>query len=136
MVVMSDFWLTVLFCHFFLGYYIKNEFDPVDETMYMTSLDNKHAELVLAQGALVKKSLDDNWYLNLKGPEKRFAMAPNTFDSCILDPHSLCPFGFTISAWIKFSLNNMQMASIQRDRQIFKQILFFTGSNDLGNLNF
>ena len=100
--------------------------------MYMTSLDNKQAEIVLAQGALVKKSLDENWYLNLSGPEKRFALAPNTFDSCVADPDSLCPFGFTITTWLKFTLNNAQLATMQRDRQPLKQILFFTGSNDLG----
>ena len=103
--------------------------------MYLASLDNKRGPIALLQGATVKKSdqsdQSDSWYLNLNGPSKNFAIVPDTFDSCIIDPDSLCPFGFTISAWFKFNFNAKQIESIQRNRKIFKQILFYTGSSDL-----
>ena len=45
---------------------IRNDYDSVEEAMFLTSTDNKQSEVVPLQGAVVKK-YKENWYLSLSG---------------------------------------------------------------------
>ena len=86
-----------------------------------------------AQGAAVTKSKDDSWTLNLNGLGRNFAIAPDMFDSCIIDPDSLCPFGFVVNVWVQFGLSLKQYFAIEKSKTTFEQILFYTGSSDLNH---
>ncbi len=116
------------------SYYIKNDYDPVEQLIYMTSLNNRQSSIVLQKGATVTKSSDENWYLKLNNKNNHsFALSPDMFDSCLIDADNLCPFGFTLNLWLKFSFSKEQIVAA-RSRSNFskmQQILFFTGSPDL-----
>ena len=95
-------------------------------------MDNKQSRIFLARKAAITKSTDDTWYLNLNGLDSNFAVAPDTFDSCIIYSDSLCPFGFTVTTWIKFTITQMQLDNIEKGFKKFEQILFYTGSDNFG----
>ena len=101
--------------------------------MFISSTDNKQSMVYPAQGASVTKSKDDSWTLNLNGFGKNFAIAPDMFDSCIIDPDSLCPFGFVVNVWVQFDLSLKQYLAIEKSKTSFEQILFYTGSSDLNH---
>ena len=107
--------------------------------MFLKSLDNKRSQVILAQGATVKKSSDDNsWFLDLNSDNSNnFVVAPNTFDSCITDADSLCTFGFTVNIWFKFSFDTTHIVKSRSRMNLEKleQILFFTGSANLGKID-
>ena len=92
--------------------------------MLLTSTDNKQAEIIPLQGANIK-NYKDNSYLSLTG-DKQFIIAPNLFDSCIIDAENLCTFGWTATVWLKFTYNFVQYP-IQKN---FEQVLFFFGAQD------
>lgn len=107
-----------------LDYSIKNEYDSVEEKMFLTSTDNKQSEVFSLQGAYIRK-FKDSWFLSLNG-EKQFFVFPTLFDSCIIDAEMLCSFGFSIIVWIRFTYNFKQFP-IENN---FEQILFFVGKSD------
>lgn len=108
-------------------YSIKNEYDSVEEKMFLTSTDNKQAEVVPLQGAYIRK-FKDNWFLSLNG-EKQFFVLPTLFDSCIIDAEMLCSFGFSVVVWAKFTYNFKQFP-IENN---FEQVLFFVGKSDFSS---
>jgi hypothetical protein len=117
----QDYYTTIFV---FLEYTIRNEYDSVEDAMFLTSTDNKQSEIVPSHGALVKK-FKENWYLTLSG-DKQFVIVPNLFDSCIIDAETMCTFGFSTTIWIKFTYNFLQYP-IEKN---FEQILFFFGAQD------
>lgn len=101
--------------------------------MFLITLDNKRSSVVLARKAAVTKQADDSLYLNLNGLDSNFAIASDTFDSCIIDSDSLCSFGFTVTTWVKFTLDQLHLDNIEKGFKKFEQILFYTGAHNLGN---
>lgn len=110
-------------------YSIQNEFDSVEEKMYLTSIDNKQSEIIPTRGALTKKIKDD-WYLNLNG-DNQIVIMPNLFDICVQDIENLCSFGFTINLWFKLTFNFIHHPSL--DKNSLEQVLFYFGSQDFKN---